>query len=66
VLGSDRASSFSIPESQRKLVLPRIQPMRLRLIKQAFDNPEYLFELKHDGLGAFVYLVWSKNSNELK
>ena len=30
--------------------------MRLRLIKQAFDDPEYLFELKHDGFRALVYL----------
>jgi bifunctional non-homologous end joining protein LigD len=30
--------------------------MRLRLVKEPFDNPEYLFELKHDGFRALVYL----------
>jgi bifunctional non-homologous end joining protein LigD len=30
--------------------------MRLRLIKKPFDNPDYLFELKHDGFRAVVYL----------
>ena len=23
--------------------------MRLRLVKEPFDNPDYIFELKHDG-----------------
>jgi bifunctional non-homologous end joining protein LigD len=30
--------------------------MRLRLIKKPFDNPDYIFELKHDGFRAVVYL----------
>jgi bifunctional non-homologous end joining protein LigD len=30
--------------------------MRLRLVKEPFDNPDYLFELKHDGFRAVVYL----------
>jgi bifunctional non-homologous end joining protein LigD len=30
--------------------------MRLRLIKEPFDNPDYIFELKHDGFRAVVYL----------
>jgi hypothetical protein len=32
-----------------KIVLPRIRPMRLRLIKEPLDDPDYIFELKHDG-----------------
>ena len=30
--------------------------MRLLLIKEPFDNPDYIFELKHDGFRAVVYL----------
>jgi bifunctional non-homologous end joining protein LigD len=30
--------------------------MRLRLVKQAFDDPDYIFELKHDGFRAVAYL----------
>jgi len=27
--------------------------MRLRLAKEAFDNPDYIFELKQDGFRGF-------------
>jgi len=37
-------------------VLPRIRPMRLRLVKEPFDHPDYIFELKHDGFRAIAYL----------
>ena len=37
-------------------VLPRIQPMRLTKIAKAFDDPEYIFELKHDGFRAIAYV----------
>ncbi len=30
--------------------------MRLRLVKEPFDNPDYIFELKHDGFRAVAYL----------
>jgi bifunctional non-homologous end joining protein LigD len=30
--------------------------MRLRLVKEPFDHPDYLFELKHDGFRAVTYL----------
>jgi bifunctional non-homologous end joining protein LigD len=30
--------------------------MRLRLVKEAFDHPDYLFELKHDGFRALAYI----------
>jgi hypothetical protein len=29
---------------------------RLRYVKEPFDNPDYIFELKHDGFRAVVYL----------
>ena len=38
------------------MTLPRIRPMRLRLVKEAFDNPDYIFELKHDGFRALAYI----------
>ena len=37
-------------------MLPRIHPMRLRLVREPFDHPDYIFELKHDGFRAVVYL----------
>ena len=30
--------------------------MRLRLIKQPFDHPDYIFELKQDGFRAIAYI----------
>ena len=30
--------------------------MRLRLVREPFDHPDYIFELKHDGFVAVVYL----------
>jgi bifunctional non-homologous end joining protein LigD len=30
--------------------------MRLRVVKEPFDNPDYVFELKHDGFRAVVYI----------
>jgi bifunctional non-homologous end joining protein LigD len=37
-------------------VLPRIKPMSLRLVREAFDDPAFLFELKHDGFRAVCYI----------
>ena len=37
-------------------MLPRIHPMRLRLVREPFDHPDYIFELKHDGFRAVAYL----------
>src|SRR5262249_27246000 len=37
-------------------VLPRIKPMSLRLVRDAFDDPAFLFELKHDGFRAVCYI----------
>jgi hypothetical protein len=36
-------------------VLSRIKPMSLRLLREPFDDPAYLFELKHDGFRAICY-----------
>jgi bifunctional non-homologous end joining protein LigD len=30
--------------------------MRLRLVKEPFDHPDYIFELKHDGFRAIAYI----------
>jgi bifunctional non-homologous end joining protein LigD len=51
---------------------PRIQPMRLTRIAKAFDDPDYIFELKHDGFRAIAYIeageckLVSRNSNQFK
>ena len=37
-------------------MLPRIRPMRLRLAKDPFDHPDYIFQLKHDGFRAIAYI----------
>ena len=37
-------------------MLPRVHPMRLRLAKEPFDDPDYLYELKHDGFRALAYI----------
>jgi len=36
-------------------MLPR-RPMRLRLVKEPFDYPDYIFELKMDGFRAMIYI----------
>jgi ATP-dependent DNA ligase len=30
--------------------------MRLRLVQEPFDHPDYIFELKHDGFRVIAYL----------
>ena len=37
-------------------MLPQIKPMRLTLRTKAFDDPDYLFELKPDGFRAIAYI----------
>ena len=55
-----------------RIVLPRIQPMRLTRIAKPFDDPDYLFELKHDGFRAIAYIengeckLVSRNLNHFK
>ncbi|MGB7438122.1 MAG: hypothetical protein WBR26_05745 [Candidatus Acidiferrum sp.] len=52
-------------------MLPRIQPMRLRIAKP-FNDPDYIFELKHDGFRALAYIedreckLVSRNANQFK
>ena len=46
--------------------------MRLRLVKEPFDDPDYIFELKHDGIRALAYIdageckLVSRNLNRFK
>jgi len=53
-------------------VLPRTHPLRLRLIAKPFDDPDYIFELKHDGFRALAYIdageckLISRNLNRFK
>jgi bifunctional non-homologous end joining protein LigD len=37
-------------------VLARIHPMRLTRVQEPFDDPDYIFELKHDGFRAIAYI----------
>jgi bifunctional non-homologous end joining protein LigD len=37
-------------------LLPSIKPMRLQRIAKPFDNPDYIFELKHVGFRAIAYI----------
>ena len=37
--------------------LPKIVPTKLALRKHAFDSPDWLFELKHDGFRALAYFA---------
>jgi bifunctional non-homologous end joining protein LigD len=52
-------------------VLPRIHPMRLRIAKP-FNDPDYIFELKHDGFRPLAYVeegackLVSRNANQFK
>ncbi len=55
-----------------RIVLPRIQPMRLTRVAKPFDDPDYVFELKHDGFRALAYIenstcrLVSRNLNHFK
>jgi bifunctional non-homologous end joining protein LigD len=35
---------------------PRIDPARLTLVRQPFNDPDFLFELKHDGFRSLAYI----------
>jgi bifunctional non-homologous end joining protein LigD len=35
---------------------PQMDTARLTLVRQPFDDPDYLFELKHDGFRALAYV----------
>ena len=53
-------------------MLPRIKPMRLTRVAKPFDDPNYVFELKHDGFRAMAYIeektckLIGRNSNLFK
>ena len=59
-------------QGNARIVLPRIQPMRLTRVAKPFDDPDYVFELKHDGFRALAYIeageckLVSRNSNQFK
>lgn len=36
--------------------LPQMDPAKLTLVRQPFDHPDFLFELKHDGFRALAYV----------
>jgi ATP-dependent DNA ligase len=35
--------------------LPEIDPVKLTLVQEPFDHPDFVFELKHDGFRALAY-----------
>jgi bifunctional non-homologous end joining protein LigD len=37
--------------------LPQMDPAKLTLVRQPFDHPDFLFELKHDGFRALAYIA---------
>jgi bifunctional non-homologous end joining protein LigD len=37
-------------------MLPRVQPINPSRIAAAFDDPDWVFELKHDGFRAVAYV----------
>jgi ATP-dependent DNA ligase len=36
--------------------LPQMDPAKLSLVRQPFNNPDFPFELKHDGFRALAYI----------
>jgi bifunctional non-homologous end joining protein LigD len=40
--------------------LPKIEPTKLSLIREPFDHPDWIFELKHDGFRALAYIAEGK------
>jgi hypothetical protein len=41
---------------------PKITPLQLQPVdeKQPFDNPDWVFELKHDEFRARAYVTWTQ------
>jgi bifunctional non-homologous end joining protein LigD len=52
--------------------LPRISPITLKRLREPFDHPDWIFELKHDGFGGVAYVsrgeckLVSRNANVFK
>jgi hypothetical protein len=40
--------------------------MRLQRVAKPFDNPDYIFELKHDGFRAIAYRRWQMQAGVLQ
>jgi bifunctional non-homologous end joining protein LigD len=51
-----RSSGFGLAARISDVSLPRIDPLELGRLPEAFDHDEWLFELKHDGFRAVAYL----------
>ena len=43
-------------ESGGRVSLPTCEPMPLAVLREAFDHPDWLFEVKYDGFRALAYL----------
>src|SRR5580704_11652533 len=55
-----------------RIKLPRIEPLTLTRIPQPFDDPDWVFEIKHDGFRGVAYVadkacrLMSRNANVFK
>jgi hypothetical protein len=38
------------------MCLPRVDTAQLTLVRQPFEDRDFLFELKHDGFGTLAYI----------
>jgi bifunctional non-homologous end joining protein LigD len=53
-------------------VLPHIAPLTLTRLREPFDHPDWIFELKHDGFRGVLYVsggdckLVSRNANVFK
>jgi bifunctional non-homologous end joining protein LigD len=64
--------SASAKSQKEKRALPWIEPLRLVRKQDAFDDPNWLFELKYDGFRALLYIedgdarFMSRNSKHMR
>jgi len=62
----------TLAAERKKEVLPSIEPLRLTRRREAFDDPDWLFELKYDGFRALLYIeagdarFVSRNGNRMR
>jgi hypothetical protein len=40
----------------RPVILPAVEPMRLARLREPFSDPDWIFELKHDGFRSLAYV----------
>ena len=38
------------------MILPTVETMRLARLREPFSDPDWIFELKHDGFRALAYV----------